>query len=175
MIIGDRQLLDELLKLNLLKVRRDIHRRDWEYYYEQYHKAFCVLLRVAKRKNYHTNRKFMPFLFLMRHSLELYLKREISGTGIGVPNNHEISDLYEKAGLQDCNFLKAFDCLRCNSDGSCWRYLFDRDRKPYFRQEEEPVDATKACFYYDLLLNNERSQIYADPVFQCCIRESVIA
>lgn len=126
MIIGNRQLLNELLNLDLLKVKKDIHRRDWEYYYEQYHKAFCVLLGVAKHKNYQTNRKFMPFLFLMRHSFELYLKREISRTDIAVPNSHNISDLYEKAGLQDRSFLKAFDCLKCDSDGGCWRYLFDK-------------------------------------------------
>lgn len=162
MIIGNR----ELLNIGLLKVKKDIHRREWEYYYEQYRKAFCVLLGVAKHKNYQTNCKFMPFLFLMRHSLELYLKGEISRIGIAVPNSHNIRDLYEKAGLQDQSFLEAFDCLKCDSDGDCWRYLFDTDRNPYFKQEEEPIDATEACYYYDLLLNNECSQIYTDRVFQ---------
>lgn len=164
MIIGNRQCLNELLNLDLLKVKENIHVRYWDYYYEQYRKAFCVLLGVAKHKNYHTNRKFMPFLFLMRHSLELYLKREILRTGIAVPNTHNIRDLYEKAGLQDQSFLEAFDCLKCDSDGGCWRYLFDKKRNPYFKQES--IDATEACYYYDLLLNNENLQVYTDRVFQ---------
>lgn len=41
-----------------------------------------------------------------------------------------------------------------------------QDRNPYFKQEEEHIDATEVCYYYELLLNNENSQIYTDRVFQ---------
>src|SRR3712207_4910329 len=82
MILENKQLLESLLQKNLLQISIGNHKRTWEYYYEQYHKAFRVLLEIAKQKQDRTNCKFMPFLFIMRHSLELFLKVEISNAGL---------------------------------------------------------------------------------------------
>lgn len=158
MILEDKQLLYSLLKDNLLFIKEGSHKRTWEYYYEQYHKAFCVLLEVAKQKKYKTNYKFMPFLFIMRHSLELYLKGQIANIpNKAVPTSHNISDLYNEANINDGKFLESFACLQCNSDGACWRYLFNRQEDRYFDKGER-IDAFDACnYYYCLFLDNDNS------------------
>jgi hypothetical protein len=157
MILEDKQLLYSLLEDNLLFIKEGNHKRTWEYYYEQYHKAFCALLEVAKQKKYKTNYKFMPFLFIMRHSLELYLKGQIANiSNKAVPPSHNISDLYNMANINDGKFLESFACLQCDSDGACWRYLFDIDGNRYFDKGER-IEAFDACNYYCLFLDNDNS------------------
>ena len=124
MILANKQLFDNLLKNESLTLNEKSHRRTWEYYYEQYHNVFRLFLGTAKQKRYQTNPKFMPFMFIMRHSLEL--------------------------------FLKHLDCLNCNSEGDCWRYITDRNGTPYF-QERKEIHAFDACNYYCLFLDNDTS------------------
>ncbi|WP_025843086.1 hypothetical protein [Porphyromonas gingivicanis] len=160
MILENKELLDSLFKENLLKINRNKHERTWEYYYKQYHKVFYdIFLEIAKQKRTQTNRKFMPFLFVMRHSLELFLKKEISN--IGIPwdhygKTHNLTDLYPIANINEAKFLEYFDCLNCNSEGDCWRYISDKDRKPHFGKEEK-IKAFEACDYYCCFLDNGNS------------------
>lgn len=51
MILEYKRLIYNLLQEGLLQINTNNHRRTWEYYYEQYHKAFRVLLEIAKQKN----------------------------------------------------------------------------------------------------------------------------
>lgn len=160
MILENKELLDSLFKENLLKIDRSKHERTWEYYYKQYHKVFYdIFLENAKQKRTQTNRKFMPFLFVMRHSLELFLKKEISN--IGIPWNqygktHNLTALCPIANINKAKFLEYFDCLNCNSEGDCWRYISDKDGNPHFRKGEK-IKAFEACDYYCCFLDNGNS------------------
>lgn len=159
MILEDKQLLDSLLQENLLQISTNNHRRTWEYYYEQYHKAFRVLLEIAKQKRYQTNCKFMPFLFIMRHSLELFLKEKISNTSTPwrvYGKSHNMNDLYQIANINEEKFLEFFDCLNCNSEGDCFRYLLDKEGNQHFVLGEK-IEAFDACNYYCLFLDNDNS------------------
>lgn len=159
MILENKQLLDSLLQENLLQINTNNHRRTWEYYYEQYHKAFRVLLEIAKQKRYRTNCKFMPFLFIMRHSLELFLKEKISNTSTPwrvYGKSHNLTDLYQIANINEEKFLEFFDCLNCNSEGDCFRYLLDKEGNRHFVLGKK-IKAFDACNYYCLFLDNDNS------------------
>lgn len=159
MIFADKLLLDSLLQNDLLTINNQSHKRTWEYYYEQYHKAFLVFLEIAKQKRYQTNRKFMPFMFIMRHSLELFLKEKISKTMTTweqYGTTHNLEKLYQFANINDQEFLKHLDCLNCNSEGDCWRYVSDRNESSYFKERKE-IHAFDACNYYCSFLDNGAS------------------
>lgn len=159
MIFADKLLLDSLLQNDLLTINNQSHKRTWEYYYEQYRKAFRVFLEIAKQKRYQTNRKFMPFMFIMRHSLELFLKEKISKTMTPweqYGTTHNLEKLYQFANINDHEFLKHLDCLNCNSEGDCWRYVSDRNESSYFKERKE-IHAFDACNYYCSFLDNGAS------------------
>lgn len=157
MILGEiKELLDILRQNNQLLITKSNHKRSWKYYHEQYHKAFCVLLEIAEQRGYRINCKFMPFLFLMRHSLELFLKAKISNTPIlwkDYGKTHNLTKLYKIANINGENFLEIFGCLSCNSEGDCFRYLSDQAGKQYFDNGER-IFAYNACIYYFLFLNS---------------------
>ncbi len=149
----NKELLNSLLAENLLQIRPNNHRRTWEYYYEQYNKAFRVLLEIAKQKRYLTNCKFMPFLFIMRHSLELFLKGKISNTSTPweqYGTTHNLTNLFPIAKINEERFFDFFDCLNCNSEGDCFRYL-----SPFM--QGEVIKAFDACNHYCLFLDNDDS------------------
>ena len=159
MIFADKLLLDSLLQNDLLTINNQSHKRTWEYYYEQYHKAFLVFLEIAKQKRYQTNRKFMPFMFIMRHSLELFLTEKISKTMTTweqFGTTHNLEKLYQFANINDQEFLKHLDCLNCNSEGDCWRYVSDRNESSYFKERKE-IHTFDACNYYCSFLDNGAS------------------
>lgn len=159
MIFADKLLLDSLLQNDLLTINNQSHKRTWEYYYEQYRKAFRVFLEIAKQKRYQTNRKFMPFMFIMRHSLELFLKEKISKTMTPweqYGTTHNLEKLYQFANINDQEFLKHLDCLNCNSEGDCWRYVSDRNESSYFKERKE-IHTFDACNYYCSFLDNDAS------------------
>lgn len=140
MIIVDNNLFDSLLQGEFLIIQVNNHKRTWEHYYEQYHQAFRVFLEIAKQKRYQTNRRFMPFMFIMRHSLELFLKEKISKTMTPweqYGTTHNLEKLYQFANINDQEFLKHLDCLNCNSEGDCWRYVSDRNESSYFKERKK--------------------------------------
>ncbi len=159
MILESKQLIDNLLQENLLQISTNNHKRTWKYYYEQYHNAFRVLLDIAKQKCYRTNCKFMPFLFIMRHSLELFLKMNISEDNKtpwkDYGKTHKLEKLFPIVNI-DAEFIESFDCLDCNSEGDCFRYLLNKKGDLYFDNREE-IRAFEACNCYCLLLDNDNS------------------
>lgn len=168
MILERKKFLDELLQGNLLKIKVGIHERTWEFYHKQYHKAFYILLQKAKEKCYSTNSQFRPFLFLMRHSLELYLKGQITNlVGLNLIKTHSISDLCVHVPTCNAKFLKSFSCLRCDSEGDCWRYLLDKNGALYFSWSDN-IDAFDACDYYCKLLCQGESldRLKQDRIFR---------
>lgn len=159
MILANEQLFDDLLKNELLTLNEKSHRRTWEYYYEQYHNVFRLFLGTAKQKRYQTNPKFMPFMFIMRHSLELFLKDKISKTMAPwkqFGTTHNLKDLCQIANINGVKFLNDFDCLNCNSDGDCWRYISDKNGMPHFQGRKE-IRAFDACNNYCSFLDNDAS------------------
>lgn len=147
----------ELIQRDLFKIRVSSHEKTWKYYQEQYHTAFNVLIEISKEKRYLTNCKFRPFMFLMRHSLELYLKSNIPNLySSGMLRCHNLNVLFNSLQVNNSVLLKSFSSLQCDSEGDCWRYLTDNNGKEYF-SPYDTIDAFEACHNYYTLLYQDNS------------------
>lgn len=152
--------LKSLLETDLLCIKKGKHQRKWDYYQKQYQRVFYLFLEIAQQNQYRTNCKFMPFMFMMRHSLELFLKTKISNTETPwekYGRTHNLSDLCQIADISDKDiFLDLFSCLKCNSEGDCWRYLSDKNGILHFC-EGERIESFDACNYYCTLFDDNNS------------------
>lgn len=90
-----------------LTINPTLHQRNWTYYYQQYITAFSCLLDVSRSCDYQTNFRYMAFLFLMRHSLELLLKNQLEQNQPGpiksISMSHNLLQLADLAGEDKIN------------------------------------------------------------------------
>lgn len=157
MILDQKKLLSDLSRDNLLTIQVNSHERTWDFYHKQYHNAFHILLEKSKEKCYTTNSRFRPFLFLLRHSLELYLKGKIVNlAGKDLLKSHNLSNLCVHVPACSNDFKKSFSCLQCDSEGDCFRYLVDKSGHPYF-SSITCIDAFEACYCYCKCLYGDTS------------------
>lgn len=155
MIFHGRQLLERLLEGDCLRIQVK-HERDWMYYHKQYDMASRTLIRILMSA-YGMGRLFMPFLFTMRHSIELFLKYKIARLGENVPQHHNIKELSIVARVDDENFLKSFTCLQCEFDGTNFRYLSKQEQEKRKKNIGERVCVYDACNYYCSFLDHDES------------------
>lgn len=100
---------------------------DWNEYYEQYKNVLCFL--AQNKENFGI--RYMSFLFIFRHTVELFIKKQYLIT----EKTHSIKELFEKTeGLSD-DFLSQLDVLRCDGDGGDFRYITDKEGNPYFKDD----------------------------------------
>lgn len=125
-----------ILATNLLGIESKSHKRDWDFYSEQYVTAFFTLLDTGReRKCSNTsilNVKFMAFLFLMRHSLELLMKKQIVQNGCEMLKGHNLKNLATVLGVNVQDFLSDFAQLLPESEGDCFRYTTDNNGVRFF-------------------------------------------
>lgn len=126
-----------ILATNLLGIESKSHKRDWDFYSEQYVTAFFTLLDTGReeRKCSNTsilNAKFMAFLFLMRHSLELLMKKQIVQSSPEMLKGHNLKDLATVLGVDVQDFLSDFALLLPESEGDCFRYTTDNNGVRFF-------------------------------------------
>lgn len=99
----------------------------WNTYYEQYKKVLCFLSNHPSSIGI----RFMSLLFVFRQTVELFLKKQIPTVEL----THSLNELYNKTQGLPLDFLQKLSVLRCDSDGSDFRYIHDKDGKPYFNRE----------------------------------------
>ena len=99
----------------------------WDTYYEQYKKVLCFLISHPSSIGI----RFMSLLLVFRHTVELFLKKQISTVEL----THSLNELYNKTQGLPLDFLQKLSVLRCDNDGSDFRYLHDKDGNPYFNGE----------------------------------------
>ena len=118
-----------------LTINPTLHQRNWTYYYQQYITAFSCLLDVSRSCNYQTNFRYMAFLFLMRHSLELLLKNQLEQNQTApiksISMSHNLLQLANLTGEDKIAFERDFNVLKCDSEGDCFRYLTDNNNVQY--------------------------------------------
>lgn len=102
--------------------------KTWDDYYQQYKTVFQILCNLAKKEKYQMNKQFMPFMFVFRHTVELFLKKE----GATV-DTHNINELICQLPEFDAKtFLSELSVLNCDSDGDCFRYVSDNNHNPHY-------------------------------------------
>ena len=135
-----------------LTIKSTLHQRTWIYYYQQYLTAFSCLLNVSRLRHYQTNFRYMAFLFLMRHSLELLLKSQIEQNQNGpiknIPKSHNLLDLADLVGEDRIAFERDFNILKCASEGDCFRYLTDNNNVQYFTGTIDSFDTCQNFISY---------------------------
>lgn len=149
-----QKILNATAKFNLAK---DCHIRTWDNYFFQYNKAFLILLKDSLVCKYSTNCKFMPFMFLFRHSMELWVKHVFQKN-----NGKESDDLYTSHDVNaffqgqsdECKeVLNALLPLQKDIEGACWRYPIDCNGSLYFNKDEK-IDSYDACVKYIDFINS---------------------
>lgn len=104
----------------------------WDSYFSQYNTILQILINIGLTNNHTYFREFaMPFLFIFRHTIELQLKRELYDRGIQVQNRHELNIDSYREFLPD-GFYCNLEVLDIKGDGSCFRYISDKNNKPYY-------------------------------------------
>ena len=155
MIFHGGQLLERLLEGDCLRIQVK-HERDWMYYHKQYDRASRTLIHILVSA-YRIGWLFMPLLFMMRHSIELFVKYKIDHLGKNVPLHHNIKELSIVARGNNENFLKSFTCLQCESDGTDFRYLSKQEQEKRKKNIGERVCVYDACNYYCSFLDHDKS------------------
>lgn len=156
MILTDirQKILNATEKFNLAK---DSHIRTWNNYFFQYNKAFLILLKDSLACKYSTNCKFMPFMFLFRHSMELWVKhvfQENNGKESDVLyTSHDVNAFTQEQADECKEVLNALLLLQKDIEGACWRYPMDRNGSLYFSKNEK-IDSYDACVKYINFINS---------------------
>lgn len=148
LIIKRTMIIDDYEKIKGidLTINPTLHQRNWTYYYQQYITAFSCLLDVSRSCNYQTNFRYMAFLFLMRHSLELLLKNQLEQNQTApiksISMSHNLLQLANLTGEDKIAFERDFNVLKCDSEGDCFRYLTDNNNVQYFTGTIDSFDVS---------------------------------
>ena len=152
-------------KFDLPQFKLDISNKayDWELYYEQYKTTLCFLA----LNNTTIGMRFMSLLFVFRHTVELFLKRQIPT----MEKTHSLKDLFDKIEGLPNDFLEQLDVLRCHGGGEDFRYIANKDGKPYFNGEVLQILRSLEYFFKlsntDIVLENKpkgRFEIHTLPL-----------
>ena len=117
--------------------------------YENYLKQYCrmadLLLLEATECHYTTNRISMPITVLIRHCIKPVLKKK----GANIPKTHTLENLYLNESLIDDATKDCLSVLAPQQDGSCFRYLRNKNGIRYnlnrFSIREAAVAFIKIC------------------------------
>lgn len=156
MILTDirQKILNATEKINLAK---NSNIRTWDNYFCQYNKAFLILLNDSLDCKYSTNRKFMPFMFLLRLLVELWVKhvfQENNGKESDVLyTSHDVNAFIQGQSDECKEVLNALLPLEKGTEGACWRYPMDCNGSLYFSKNEK-IDLYNACVKYINFINS---------------------
>ena len=129
-----------------------LHQSTWVYYLKQYIAVLDYLLGIANKKRYRINCQYMPFMFIFRHTVELFLKTLLYDRDKVHINTHKLADVYEPVkDLLPLDFKERIDVLDWNGNGSEFRYIEDRENKRYFSGEQ--LKAYYSCAYFVEIYN----------------------
>ena len=103
---------------------------DWDYFTIQYQKSLKLLNDTALNFRYSLNSKSYPYLFLLRHYCELKLKGILAKRNINIPTSHNFQDIIPLLTDAPEELKKAIKIISFDNDGSCFRYLCDKNRNP---------------------------------------------
>lgn len=102
-----------------------ISTNDWWGYFRQYHIAFMCLIHYAQEHNFGINPLFMPFMQLMRHSLELFIKARYNDIKSNIENFQD--EVFNTHNLKELKGLLMIDCpfeiLESDPTGEKFKYL----------------------------------------------------
>ncbi len=125
------------------------HLSTWKHYSECYDYTIEKILDKGFKRNYAFNCRARGLLFLIRHCLELTLKKNLEIKSIEVPNDHRfkiIFDAFENSNDVPTDFKSLISIIDKDEDGTCFRYYINKaTNSPFFDYGEtiELIDLFK--------------------------------
>jgi hypothetical protein len=159
MILHTTNLLTSENKDKLL-ISPIVHQSTWEYYYRNYNNALCYLCMIGNSKKYLTNYRFMGFMYLFRHTVELLLKYNLDNNGYNIPKTHSLKQLRDEfnGNILPDGFSDFIDQIDLDEDGSCYKYYLDKDsQQPYFIGER--LEILSILSLYSSFISNSQFTI----------------
>lgn len=125
-------------KFHLNKLK---HHSNWGHYYDCYNYCIENIVNYGLSGNYVLNSKARAILFLLRQSLELSLKNNLSLKGNEIPISHDFKDLYDAftdKSIIPIEFKKIVEKVNFDKFGASFRYHLNKDNgKPYFTYSDK--------------------------------------
>lgn len=144
----------------LLQVNVHSFEKTWHSYWKQYHTATICVLNASTEG---LNPVFMPFMQLLRHSYELFLKESCIAAGRtdGILwSTHSVADLEKESGIFNSMPLTLNDTV-----GDTFRYHINRDGEPHFT--EYKLSLLDDCRnYFSFIEKNNSETIRSNNPFQ---------
>lgn len=107
----------------------------WESHFRQYVTAYNCLIQSILLKHVKINEISRPLLFLMRHIIELMLKKESVENGEGIQSSHSLTLLSQ--GTDHCDFVDSLSSvLYCDEEGDRFRYAENNPGELYVYPKE---------------------------------------
>jgi hypothetical protein len=90
----------------------------------------------------------MSTLFIFRHTVELFLKQKLTAQ----LNTHSIGQLY-KLGINHIypDFITELDIITKDEDGSCFKYLSDKNGQKYFIKGQSIQSLSAFTYFFRLI------------------------
>lgn len=137
---------------DLFKINSRTHVLSWDHYYKCYNYTTKKILDKGLSKNYALNSSAKPVLFMIRHSFELLLKRNLYSNNCVIPISHDFNEVIRAFPDQTIipSDLKSIllDPVFIN-DGANLRYFLDKGTgKPYFPNGER-IEVSPILEKYD--------------------------
>lgn len=117
------------------QIDENTHMSSWDFYCECYSYTIRRIIATGLSENYALNCRAKPLLFLIRHYIELCIKRNLNHNNMAVVTTHDLVSLLELMPDQG-NFPNGFTSiareLNYDGKGECFRYDKDHNDHLFF-------------------------------------------
>lgn len=150
-----------------LSLKGITHSNNWDSYYECYSYCVNVIINGGLSKGYFFNSKSRSILFLIRHSWELYLKKNINAKNLTIPLTHDFTELFPILNQPHIDYKlieNLFNKLNFEGDGACFKYYANKQKIPYFNYDKK-IYLSKIIKDYESIRNNQTNVF---PLTEIC-------
>lgn len=155
----------EIYQINISKIDYS-----WEGYLSHYVTALDILIKEGLNKGVSLRQQFMPFLFVLRHVIELTLKNHLEKHSVTIDHSHNIKNISNSIlGELPQNFITDFSHLILDGEGDCFRYVEDINGENHF-SGNEIIDALQLLNSYEKW-HQSKSMINVLPIVHADIQK----
>ena len=117
------------------QIDENTHTASWDFYCECYSYTIRKIIATGLSEDYALNCRAKPLLFLIRHYIELCIKRNLNDNNIGFATTHDLISLLElmpNQGYVPNGFTSIATELNYDGKGECFRYDKDHNGHLFF-------------------------------------------
>lgn len=117
------------------QIDENTHTASWDFYCKCYSYTIRKIIATGLSEDYALNCRAKPLLFLIRHYIELCIKRNLNHNNIGFATTHDLISLLElmpNQGYVPNGFTSIATELNYDGKGECFRYDKDHNGHNFF-------------------------------------------